>query len=103
MLAQVLAQGLGERAASLVAQGMQPRVGEHHHGTQGRTVFLHHAQAGVAHPFMGDQRLFQHRQGDAFFFQLDDTVQAAQQFEAPIGMQANGVGCLFDMPFGQVL
>ena len=62
MLAQVLAQGLRERATALIAQRMQALVTQHHQGAKGRAVFLHHPQAGFGDPRVGHQRLFEHGQ-----------------------------------------
>ena len=36
------------------------------------------------------------------FFQLDDAVEAPQQFEAPIGLEPGAIGGLLDLPAGQV-
>jgi hypothetical protein len=51
---------------------------------------------------VGDQCLFEHRQGDALLFEFDDTVQPPEQFETPVGSDTRGVGGVLDMPGRQV-
>ncbi|MNN21516.1 hypothetical protein D3C81_1348420 [compost metagenome] len=84
VLAQVLAQLLGEAASTVIAQHMQTGLAQHQQRPQGGAVFLNDAEPSFDDPFMGRQRLFQHRQRDAFFFQFDDPVQSPEQLEATI-------------------
>ncbi len=71
-------------------------------GAEGGAVFLDHAQARFGDPGVTGQGLFEHGQGDAFFFQLDDPVQAPEQLKAAIGVDLRGVGRLLHMPGRQV-
>ncbi|MNL25847.1 hypothetical protein D3C87_1473430 [compost metagenome] len=102
MLAQVLAQLFGERASTLIAQGMQARLAQDQQRSQRRAVFLDNAKPRFGDPVVGCQRLFQHRQRDAFFFQFDDPVQSPEQFETAIGCDSCGVRGVFDMVGRQV-
>ncbi|MNG23792.1 hypothetical protein D3C84_1084370 [compost metagenome] len=79
---------------------MQTGLAQHQQRPQGGAVFLYDAEPRFDDPFMGCQRLFQHRQRDAFFFQLDDTVQSPKQLEATIDGEAHSIGSVFDMAIG---
>ena len=74
----MLAQGFSQRPAAVLAQGKQPAVTEHEQRAQRCTVFMDNAQSGFCHPCVVDQREFEHRQRDAFFFQFDDSVKAPE-------------------------
>lgn len=102
MLAQMFAQGFGQVAATVLAQGEQARFAEHQQRTERGAVFLDHTEARFGDPVMGYQGLLEHRQRDAFFFQFDDAVQSPQQFEATIGGNACGVGAVFDVAGRQI-
>ena len=86
----------------MFTQGKQPAVAEHQQGAQRGTVFIDHAQACFCNPWMGAQGVFQQGQRDAFFFEFDDAVQTPQQFKAPVGFNARGIGRLLDMACHQV-
>ena len=63
---------------------------------------MDHAQTGFRDPVMLDQGLFQHGQGDAFFFEFDDAVQPPQQLKTPVGFKAGRISRVFHMACGQV-
>ncbi len=102
MPTQVATQRFGHGTPTLVAQCKEAGFAQDQQGAKGGTIFPYHAQPRFAHPVVGHQCLFQHWQGDALFFELDDAVQASEQFEAPIGVNSRRVGGMFHMGGRQI-
>ena len=61
------------------------------------SALLDHPEARLTNPRMAVQALFQLRQGDALFFQFDDTVEAAAQHKAAVFLQLSGIGGLLQL------